>query len=112
MCSILADLEELIGSECYNPNSYDGWNDVEGCEFRYPISIRNQSGEFSKFRSNLNTTGLLDKKEFTPDSIKYMKYKFGSNELFIGLDLIRVLEYLENRYSLDFNELENRKKET
>lgn len=46
MCSLIADLEQLIGSECYNPNSYDGWNDVEGCEFRYPVNIRNQAGDF------------------------------------------------------------------
>jgi len=40
-----------------------------------------------------------------------MKYKFGVNELFIGMGLINVLEYLEDRYDLDFNELEkNRKK--
>ena len=41
-----------------------------------------------------------------------MKYKFGSNELFIGMGLIEVLEYLEKRYNIDFNEMErNRKSE-
>ena len=110
LCAIIADLEQLIGSECYNPNSYDGWNDVEGCEFRYPISIRNQDGEFVKIKTNINTTALLDKKDITPDSIKYMKYKFGSNELFVGLGIIKVLEYLENRYEIDFNELEKQLK--
>lgn len=43
MSSVIADLEQLIGSECYNPNSYDGWNDVDGCEFRshqHPKKIR------------------------------------------------------------------------
>ena len=46
LCSLVADIEQIIGSECYNPNSYDGWNDIEGCEFRYPISIKTQSGNF------------------------------------------------------------------
>ena len=41
--------------------------------------------------------------------IKYMKYKFGSNELFIGNGLIKALEYLEKRYDLDFSELERSK---
>ena len=37
---VIADMEYLIGKECYNPNSYDGWNDVEGCDFRYPVTLR------------------------------------------------------------------------
>ena len=110
LCNVIAELEHLIGSECYNPNSYDGWNDVEGCEFRYPINIRNQNGEFIIVRTNINTTALLEKKDITPDAIKYMKYKFGSNELFIGLGLIHVMEFFEERYDLDFNELEKQHK--
>ena len=35
-----------------------------------------------------------------------MKYKFGSNELYIGKGIIGILEYLEKRYGLDFNQLE------
>lgn len=106
LCSLVADIEQIIGSECYNPNSYDGWNDVEGCEFRYPISIKTQSGNFTKVKTNINTTPLLSKEDITPESIKYMKYKFGSNELFIGLGIIKALEFLERTYGLDFNELE------
>jgi len=108
---LIAELEYLIGSECYNPNSYDGWNDVEGCDYRYPVNIRKSSGEFAKIRKNINDTALLDPKDITPEAIKYMKYKFGSNELFIGLGLIKVLEYLEQRYGLDFNALETTQNE-
>ena len=107
ICSLIADLEHIIGSECYNPNSYDGWNDIDGCEFRYPINLRNQNGNFVKIRTNINSTALLCKQDITPESIKFMKYKFGSNELFIGLGIIKALEFLTERYDLDFNELEN-----
>ena len=110
VCSVIADLEQLIGSECYNPNSYDGWNEVEGCDFRYPVNIKNQDGEFVRIKTNINSTALLNKKDITPESIKYMKYRFGSNELFIGLGIIHVLEYLEKRYDLDFNELEKNRR--
>lgn len=110
ICVLLAELEHLIGSECYNPNSYDGWNDVEGCEFRYPVNVRNLEGDFVKIKTNINSTALLEKQDITPDSMKYMKYKFGSNELFIGLGLIYALEYLEKRYGIDFNKLENNTK--
>lgn len=107
MCGVIADLEYVIGSECYNPSSYDGWNDVEGCEFRYPINVPKGSGVFAKIKDNINTSPLIDQTSITPDTIKYIKYKFGANELFIGLGLIKALDYLEERYGLDFNALEN-----
>ena len=36
----------------------------------------------------------------------YLKYKFSSNELYIGKGIIGILEYLEKRYGSDFNQLE------
>ncbi len=36
-----------------------------------------------------------------------MKYRFGSNELYIGKGLIKVLEFLEERYGVDFHQLES-----
>ena len=111
MYKVMADLECLIGSECYNPNSYDGWNDIDGCDFRYPINVPDKDGEYEKIRTNIYDSLLIDNKNLTADSFLYMKYKFGSNELYIGQGIKSVLEYLENRYELDFNELEkNRKK--
>ena len=38
-----------------------------------------------------------------------MKYKFGSNHLYIGDGIVKVLEHLENVYGLDFNALEDQK---
>lgn len=107
MCKVIADLEYLIGSECYNPNSYDGWNDIEGCGFRYPINIPNCKGEYIKIRAKINDSYLIRKEDITSEAITYMKYRFGSNELFIGKGLINILEYIENRYDIDFNKLES-----
>lgn len=106
MSKVVADLEYLIGSECYNPNSYDGWNDIEGCDFRYPINLPDHEGRYRKIRGNLNTSLLVDASDITPDAVSFMKYRFGSNELYIGRGIIRVLEYLEKRYGLDFDKLE------
>lgn len=106
LCELIADLEYIIGSECYNPNSYDGWNDVEGCSFRYPINVPNSEGKYEKTRSNINKIYKYYPDKISPDSITYMKYKFGSNELYIGKGIIGILEYLEKRYGLDFNQLE------
>lgn len=111
--ALIADLEYLIGDQCYNPHSYDGWNDIEGCAYRYPITIPVGANKFDQYSSNLNQAEKYDRKlerlrrvELYVETIKYMKYKFGANELFIGQGLIKVLEYLEDRYGLDFNELE------
>lgn len=110
MSKIIADLEYLIGSECYNPHSYDGWHDIEGCDFRYPINVPLNENEYIKLRGSITNSYSFDQRKLTPNTVKYMKYKFGANELFIGLGLIKVLEYLEERYNLDFNELENNRK--
>ncbi len=109
MCKMIADIEFLIGSECYNPNTYDGWNDIEGCDYRYPINVPNRDGHYTKIRLNINETSLISSEDITPDAVKYMKYKFGTNELFVGLGIIKVLQYLEERYGLDFDELEQGK---
>lgn len=97
---LVCELEELIGSECYNPNSYDGWNDVEGCDFRYPVYINTTNKDDSETKTWSKAEAVK------PEYVKSLKYKFGSNHLFIGLGLINVLNYLEERYDIDFNELE------
>lgn len=99
MCKMIADLEYLIGSECYNPNSYDGWQDIDGCDFRYPINVPDDEGEYTKVRSNINRSKLIVSENINENTVKYMKYKFGSNELYVGKGLIKVLEYIEKRYN-------------
>ena len=110
MFKVISDLENIIGSECYNPNSYDGWTYEQGKEFRYPVNIRDKKGDYVKIRSSIIGTPLLGKDDLTAEAIHNMCYRFGSNEMNIGLGLINVLEYLEQRYGLDFNELEKNRK--
>lgn len=92
-------LENIIGNECYNPNSYDGYTGTKGCRFRYPVYAKipdEDNDEDKKY------TWLIN--EFVdPCSLKY---NFGSNHLLIGNGLLNVLNYLEKRYNLDFNKLE------
>ena len=109
ICKLIGDLEYMIGSECYNPSSYDGWNDVEGCDFRYPVNVPNGDGEYQKVKRNINESSLIDSKDINKDTIPYIKYKFGANELYIGRGLINVLNYLEQKYDIDFNALEKKK---
>ena len=69
MCRVIADLEYLIGAECYNPNSYDGWQDIDGCDFRYPINVPNSEGEYTKVRENINNSYLIQSKDINPDMV-------------------------------------------
>lgn len=108
MCSLIAELEYLIGSECYNPNSYDGWQDIDGCNFRYPILVPDNNGNYSKIRTHMNLV-FGEGWDLNENNIPYIKYKFGSNELFIGQGIIKVLEYIQNRYHINFSEMEENK---
>ena len=101
IANLIAQLEYEIGSQCYNPNSYDGYTGEEGCEFRYPVYVH-QNDTDEKYRYIITN--------LTPKEINTIKYKFGSNHLFIGKGLINVLKYLEDRYDIDFNELESKVK--
>ena len=108
MAKLICELEYCIGNECFNPNSYDGWTGEEGCEYRYPVYIRvkKDDEELTKVKGNI---GNLYPR-IAADSINTMKYKFGSNHLFIGLGIMNLLEKLEERYDIDFNELEQKRK--
>lgn len=108
MAKLVCDLEYLIGGECYNPNSYDGWTGDEGCGFRYPVYVYpdKTAEEPMKIRGN-----VADRvPDISPEAISTMKYKFGSNHLFIGEGIVKILNELETRYGIDFNELETQNK--
>ena len=104
---LICSLEYCIGSKCFNPNSYDGWTGDEGCEFRYPVNFRASKDDENITKTKLNVGYLYH--DLDEDAIRTMKYIFGSNHLFIGLGILDILEKLENRYHLDFNELEERR---
>lgn len=99
---LICELEYIIGSECYNPNSYDGWTLEEGRSFRYPVTYDDKEENEHKCRYIVRD---IDK-----NKIKSMRYKFGSNNLFIGSAIMKVLETLEDKYDINFDELIKQKK--
>ena len=99
---LICELEYIIGSQCYNPNSLNGYTLEEGCEFRYPVCYENKDGVDTKTSYKIRN---IDKSK-----IDTIRYKFGSNHLYIGEAIIKVLDLLENKYDLDFNELCKMKK--
>lgn len=94
---LICELEEIIGNECYNPNSYDGWTMEEGREFRYPVTYKGVDGE--EERTRLQIRNMDKERLFT------IRYKFGSNHLYIGNAIRRVLEHLEEKYDISIDEL-------
>lgn len=107
MRRLICELEYEIGCHCYNPNSYNGYTCEEGCSYRYPVC----------YYQNEDITGLVKTRGKVMNNslaipscvISTMKYQFGSNHLFIGNALINILNELEKRYDIDFNELEKQR---
>lgn len=100
IANLIAELEYKIGSQCYNPNSYNGYTGEEGCEFRYPIYTSEKINDEYVERKHYTISSLQT------EEVSTLKYKFGSNHLYIGDGLVKVLECLEKRYHINFNELE------
>lgn len=99
---LICELEYIIGNQCYNPNSLNGYTLEEGCEFRYPVSYENNEGDDTRTRSRIKN---IDKSKMNT-----IRYKFGSNHLYIGVAILEVLERLGSKYGLDFNKLTKLKK--
>lgn len=98
---LICNIEHIIGSQCYNPNSLNGYTLEEGLEFRYPVCYENKEGDDTKTNGH-----VFDVKK---TKINTIRYKFGSNHLYIGSAIVKVLEHLENEYGIDFNELTKKK---
>ena len=94
---LICELEQIIGNQTYNPNSLNGYTLEEGLEFRYPVWYENKEGDDTKTSYKIRD---IDKSK-----IGTIRYKFGSNHLYIGEAIVNALEYLERQYGLDFNEL-------
>ncbi len=94
---LICELERIIGNECYNPNSHDGYTMEDGCEFRYPVTYTGFNGEETRTRLYIQN---MDK-----ERINTIRYKFGSNHLYIGIGIINALEHLETKYGISIDEL-------
>lgn len=106
IADLIGVLEYRIGSQTYNPNSYNGWTGEEGCGFKYPVSYCKNKADL-KVHTLTKTKSCI--KHIDPECIGTMKYAFGSNHLYIGDGLLEVLKYLEKIYDIDFNQLEEKR---
>lgn len=100
--ALICELEKIIGDECYNPNSYDGWADRQGCAFRYPVTFDDENGNERK--------SWFQIQDLSKDNLNSVHYKFGSNHLYIGSAIYNILQRLEQKYGISFDELMKGKK--
>lgn len=93
---LLARLEQIVGSNCYNGNIQNygpnGSFEGEGRDFRYPLTVVDEDGNKRKKRSP-----AIDE---TPEALSTGYYSFGANRLQIVHALNEVLDYLETNADL------------
>lgn len=100
--NLIYNIESIIGNKCYNGQSDYGYGDY----IRYPVwayITQDKKQVWEKFRYNTQHGTYPNIK---PNEAKSLVYRFGKNELEIGKAIIDVLEFLEERYNIDFAELE------
>lgn len=105
IAGLISQLEAIVGGNCYNGSSYNGWTREYGSSFRYPVKY--VTGE----KDNHTWEKTRNQIDETPLAVETATYQFGANELFIGKALVDVLKDLERRYGLDFNKMENQYQE-
>lgn len=103
---LISQLENTIGNECYNGNiqNYGSGGEWmgEGREFKYPVKYLDHIDNLWNKRTYLS-------KSMTADEIISAYYAFGANQLHIGKAIFKVIELMEQRYGIDFEELEKQK---
>lgn len=106
VCKLITEIEWIIGSQVYNPYVHDFTLDVTGFVYRYPVKFPTKDVNYVKIRSKVMSSKEINKKDITYNNLSNMIYKVGNNEFQIGYAIIKVLEYLEERYGISLYELE------
>ena len=102
----LCDCEYVVGENChqeFNPITYSY------LDYRYPVRIMMSKCEDKLLETNKNMKRL---KGVAPEKIQDAFYQMGTNQIYIGNALCRIMNMIETRYDLDFNALEEKKKRT
>lgn len=110
---LLHDLEYTIGSECYNGNIQNfgpgGVWEGEGRDFRYPVTFTNKKGVKEKYRGMLpyteSSSGEMALCVLGEERYQSAYYAFGANNLHILRALSLCLEKIEEKFSINFDEL-------
>ena len=109
--ALLLRLERMMG-QCYNGNIRNfgpgGIEEAEGRDFQYPLRIECKDASVFKEQSGVRSILWIwlsegqneDDSKFDEQSVMTGCYKFGANEMPVLKNLDRVLQFLEENYSL------------
>ena len=98
---LIAKLEDIAAEWVYNKRNNYG----KGGFYHYPVAYKDPRYNNSLFDGN-------DYYPVTPETVVSLRYEFGANKYFIGNALDAILDYLEKRYNIDFDALEDERYES
>ena len=102
IANLIYELEYLIGDQCHIKTYKNYYTGEIGKEFRYPVSYLPYPGADTTKKTREYVQSYVGYEQ-----VRTLHYQFGSNLLYIGTGLTEILEFLEKRYNINFNELEN-----
>ena len=123
---LISELEYIVANSTIDNAAFTGPGiSTKGYFYRYPVWISTHKdtdnpnvkiNEEQKVHQHKELLSYYDEnhniihttRNITADEIKTMQYKFGKYRLFIGDGLVEILKFLENRYGINFNELEEK----
>lgn len=106
LAKFLCDCEYVVGENChqeFNPITYSH------LDYRYPVTIMLSKQEDAVVETNENVKRLPG---VEPEKIQDAFYQMGTNQIYIGNAMCRIMNMIEMRYNLDFNALEDKKNRT
>lgn len=96
---LIEELEYIASKNCHNrfTQNSDG---TDGRTYRYPVHMDNPNDHYAEYiyRGILNGSNQR--------SLGTLHYEFGANDFYIGDALNQILDYLESRYDIDFDNME------
>lgn len=126
---LIGELEYIIGNQVYSKSYINaGGCFVNDYQYRYPVRVslngnKNVSRDKVNYKVheellyrtyfNRTTNEWVTEPFYKPSTdmasiIDTMYYAFGAHYLYIGDGLVKILEFLENRYGINFNQLEEK----
>jgi len=97
LSNLYVDLEEILAGFSNSSVYTKQW----GNNRRYPLQIPKKGG------TPINATRVLIGDVIAPTEFLSSYYSFGSHKFYAGQALSSIIDFLEQRYGIDFEQLEN-----
>lgn len=111
---LIQELEPEIGGRCYNSHIQNYgpggvWKGA-GRKIRYPVTYCEKDGSKRKFSGDrpiriIRDSPLEVEYPSLKEEIDTVHYRFGSNEIYIYHGIKAVLEKIEEKFNMDFDEI-------